>query len=79
MPNGPNGQKRPGDVIGAAIVVAELATADDPAKSHRRRSGSAPAQSSSAEQRSKIVDYLRGRGDIAMSTDAIMALTRGEH
>jgi AbrB family looped-hinge helix DNA binding protein len=26
----------------------------------------------------RIVDNLRGRGDVAMSTDEIMALTRGE-
>ena len=26
----------------------------------------------------RLVAHLRGRGDIAMSTDAIMALTRGE-
>lgn len=26
----------------------------------------------------RLVDQLRGRGDIAMSTDEIMALTRGE-
>jgi len=26
MPKGPQGQKRPGDVIGAAIMVAKIAT-----------------------------------------------------
>jgi bifunctional DNA-binding transcriptional regulator/antitoxin component of YhaV-PrlF toxin-antitoxin module len=26
----------------------------------------------------RVVAHLRGRGDIAMSTDAIMALTRGD-
>lgn len=26
----------------------------------------------------RIVERLRGRGDVSMSTDAIMALTRGE-
>jgi AbrB family looped-hinge helix DNA binding protein len=26
----------------------------------------------------RVVAHLRGRGDVAMSTDAIMALTRGE-
>jgi AbrB family looped-hinge helix DNA binding protein len=26
----------------------------------------------------RLVAHLRGRGDVAMSTDAIMALTRGE-
>jgi hypothetical protein len=29
MPKGPQGQKRPGDVIGAAIEVARIATGDD--------------------------------------------------
>jgi AbrB family looped-hinge helix DNA binding protein len=27
---------------------------------------------------SRLVAHLRGRGDVAMSTDEIMALTRGE-
>lgn len=29
MPTGPKGQKRPGDVIGAAIKVAKIATGED--------------------------------------------------
>jgi hypothetical protein len=29
MPKGPNGQKRPGDVIGAAIMVARIATGQE--------------------------------------------------
>jgi AbrB family looped-hinge helix DNA binding protein len=37
------------------------------------------AQKSKADGRgARIVAHLRGRGDIAMSTDAIMALTRDE-
>lgn len=28
MPKGPQGQKRPGDVIGAAIKVAKIATGE---------------------------------------------------
>ena len=28
MPNGPTGQKRPGDVIGTAIKVAKIATGE---------------------------------------------------
>ena len=28
MPKGPNGQNRPGDVIGAAIMVARIATGE---------------------------------------------------
>ena len=41
MPKGPKGEKRPGDVIGAAIMVARIATgeiendADDSKARHR--------------------------------------------
>jgi AbrB family looped-hinge helix DNA binding protein len=27
----------------------------------------------------RVVEHLRGRGDVRMSTDEILALTRGEH
>ena len=30
MPKGPRGEKRPGDVIGAAIMVARIATGEEP-------------------------------------------------
>ncbi|MGD0640640.1 MAG: AbrB/MazE/SpoVT family DNA-binding domain-containing protein [Roseiarcus sp.] len=36
-----------------------------------------PAPSKSARG-ARVIAHLRGRGDVAMSTDAIMALTRGE-
>lgn len=37
------------------------------------------AETTKGESRGKrLVAHLRGRGDVAMSTDAIMALTRGE-
>lgn len=44
MPKGPQGQKRPGDVIGAAIMVAKIATGEveddaDESKAHHRRGG----------------------------------------
>ena len=29
MPKGPNGQKRPADVIGCAVAVARIATGED--------------------------------------------------
>jgi hypothetical protein len=29
MPKGPRGEKRPGDVIGAAIMVAKIAAGED--------------------------------------------------
>ncbi len=45
MPKGPNGQKRPGDVIGAAVMVARIATGEiednstAPDKAHHSRGG----------------------------------------
>jgi len=62
MPRGPEGQKRPADVIGAAIMVARLATheiseATEP-KSGRTRSGAAGARARtkklSPQERSRI-------------------------
>jgi len=47
MPRGPNGQKRPADVIGAAIMVAKIATGEIeevPNTSGRVRSGKAGAK-----------------------------------
>ena len=38
----------------------------------RAKSGKIPGRGA------RVVAHLRGRGDIPMSTDAIMALTRGE-
>lgn len=44
MPKGPRGEKRPGDVIGAAIMVAKIATGEveddaDESKAHHREGG----------------------------------------
>lgn len=41
MPKGPKGEKRPADVIGAAIMVAKIATGEltDPIPSEKRRGG----------------------------------------
>lgn len=45
MPKGPRGERRPGDVIGAAVLVGRIATGevedtrDDPAKAHHREGG----------------------------------------
>jgi hypothetical protein len=48
MPRGPQGQKRPADVIGCAVMVARIATGqiiEEPkTKSGRTRSGSAGAK-----------------------------------
>ena len=60
MPKGPNGEKRPGDVIGTAIMVAQIATGEieDNRKSGRTRSGHAGAKaradSLTTERRSGI-------------------------
>lgn len=45
MPKGPQGQKRPADVIGAAVMVAKIATGEiedtlrDPGKEYARKGG----------------------------------------
>ena len=64
MPKGPRGEKRPGDVIGAAIMVGRIATGeieDKPDQTLKLRAakagrvgGPARAQSLTPEQRSEI-------------------------
>lgn len=65
MPTGPKGQKRPGDVIGAAITVAKIATGEveddtksddkDPAaKALGAKGGKARADKLSPERRAEI-------------------------
>ena len=64
MPKGPNGEKRPGDVIGAAIMVARIATGEEqdnptaPDKAHHsaggKKGGAARASSLSPERRAEI-------------------------
>lgn len=63
MPKGPSGQKRPGDVIGAAIHVAKIATGEiendaDDSKAHHReggkKGGAARAAALTPEERSEI-------------------------
>lgn len=46
MPRGPRGEKRPADVIGAAVMVGRIATHEiaDNQKSGRVRSGNAGAK-----------------------------------
>jgi AbrB family looped-hinge helix DNA binding protein len=36
------------------------------------------AKGRESDRGARVVAHLRGRGDVAMSTDAIMALTRGD-
>jgi len=64
MPKGPRGEKRPGDVIGAAIMVARIATGEEednatPAdKAHHsaggKKGGAARAAALTPAQRSEI-------------------------
>jgi hypothetical protein len=64
MPKGPNGQKRPADAIGLAVMVGKIATGEikdttvDPSKSHQskggKRGGAARAAALTPEQRSEI-------------------------
>ena len=60
MPKGPQGQKRPADGIGAAVMVAQIATGEieDNKKSGRVKSGlagaKARAQNLTSEKRSEI-------------------------
>lgn len=65
MPKGPQGQKRPADVIGAAVKVAKIATGeikddvpddgkDKAAQSLGRRGGKARAQRMTPERRVEI-------------------------
>ena len=65
MPKGPRGEKRPGDVVSAAVKIARLAVGDeteeltgdgkDPAaKALGAKGGAARAKSLSAKKRSEI-------------------------
>ncbi|MCH8863516.1 MAG: RNA-binding protein [Proteobacteria bacterium] len=64
MPKGPKGEKRPGDVIGAAVMVARIATGEieeptDDGKNPAavalgRMGGKARAEKLTAERRSEI-------------------------
>lgn len=63
MPRGPQGQKRPADVIGAAVMVARIATgeeADTPAEpvtaaaEMGRKGGAARAAAMTPERRAEI-------------------------
>jgi hypothetical protein len=64
MPKGPKGQKRPADVIGAAVKVMKIATGEEPegadngkdkaAQSLGRRGGKARAAALSKKERAAI-------------------------
>ena len=64
MPKGPQGQKRPADAIGLAVMVGRIATGEvedtgaDPSKAHHsaggKKGGAARAAALTPEQRSEI-------------------------
>jgi hypothetical protein len=64
MPKGPQGQKRPADAIGLAVMVGRIATGeiedttDDPTKAHHsaggKKGGAARAKALTPEQRTDI-------------------------
>ena len=56
MPRGPKGEKRPADVIGAAVMVAKIATGqiEDTKAKAKAKSGKARAESLTPKQRAKI-------------------------
>lgn len=72
MPTGPKGEKRPADVIGAAIMVAKIATGEieetieddgkDPAaKALGRKGGTARAKSMTPERRAEIAKHAAAK------------------
>ncbi len=72
MPKGPDGQKRPGDVIGAAIMVAKIATGeiedavpddgkDKAAQAMGRKGGQARARNMTPERRAEIAKKAAAR------------------
>ena len=60
MPKGPKGERRPADVVGAAIKVAKIATGeekeDTPSKTRKGglKGGKSRAEALTPEQRSEI-------------------------
>jgi hypothetical protein len=57
MPKGPRGEKRPADAIGAAIMVAKIATGEveeASGKPARAKGGKARAKALTPKQRSEI-------------------------
>ena len=71
MPRGPNGEKRPGDVVGCAITVAKIATGEieDKIPAHREiraNAGKSRTDSMTPEQRSELAKTAaRARWDTA--------------
>jgi hypothetical protein len=68
MPRGPKGERRPADVIGAAVMVGRIATGEvddsknDPTKQHHRRGG---LKGGKARAAAPALDLAAGRFRIA--------------
>ena len=59
MPRGPNGERRPSDVVGCAVTVAKIATGEIEEELPENRAGKvnggkARAESMTPEERSKL-------------------------
>ena len=59
MPRGPNGERRPGDVMGAAVMVAKIATGEIEEalpgnREDKVNGGKARADSMTPEERSEL-------------------------
>lgn len=87
MPRGPNGEKRPADVIGCAVNVARVATGEQEDTTYvapnRRKSGLAGAkarmESVGGKRRSEIATEAakaRWKGDRTMAMNVSMAKNR---
>lgn len=68
MPKGPNGERRPADVIGAAVLVGRIATGEaidpKPPSSRQRAAkagGNARAKELSPEERKRIAQAAAAR------------------
>ena len=72
MPIGPNGEKRPSDVVGNAVMVARIATGegeDESVDRNKRRGGLARSRSMTPERRSEIAKLAAAaRWDSATET-----------
>ena len=85
MPKGPNGQKRPADVIGCAIAVGQIATGENeetPIEPRGSIGGKARADALSPSKRSEIASLAaskrwRKEGRVKMQTAKSETVARG--
>ncbi len=59
MPTGPNGQKRPADVIGAAVMVARIATGEIEEKPAKKTGKTRSGKAGSAARAKKLTPEER--------------------